>query len=143
MVALDSRGGHLWTRRGVLGGVNVSSHKAELRALLEALKVCSGTVRIHVNNQAVVDGVRGGKEMCTYAKATDADLWRAVWDELDIVRARGSVDVLKVKAHTTWLDVVAQAHLAERPVWQLARRQCSKSVCAVFREPDACKELQR
>ena len=106
VVALDSRGRHLWTRRGVLGGINVSSHRAELRALLEALKVCPGTVRIHVDNQAVVDGVHGSREMCTSAKATDADLWRVVWDELDIVRARGTVEVLKVKAHTTWLDIL-------------------------------------
>ena len=106
VVALDKGGRHLWTRRGVLGGVNVSSHRAELRALLEAIRVGTVPLRIHVDNQSVVDGIASGRESCTSSKAADADLWRVVWDELEVARARGCVDVLKVKAHTTWLDVL-------------------------------------
>ena len=62
MVALDNRGRHLWTRRGVLGGVNVSSHGAELVALLEAIKVCTVPSRIHVDNKSVADGISNGRE---------------------------------------------------------------------------------
>ena len=106
MVALDNRGKHLWTKRGALGGVNVSNHRAELQAPLVAVKGCTVPVRIHVDNKSVVDGITIGREECTSSRAADADLWRVVWDELDASRARGKVEVVKVKAHTTWLDAL-------------------------------------
>ena len=106
VVAHSHEGKHVWTRRGVLGWVNVSNHRAELRALLEALRVGTPPLRIHVDNQSVVDGVSSSREACTSSTAADADLWHRVWEELEVARAKGSVEVLKVKAHTGWLDVL-------------------------------------
>ena len=100
VVALDEWGQHSWTKRGVLGGLNISSHRAELRALLEALRCAAPT--IHVDNQSVVDGVAEGRQWCTSAGSSDADLWRVVWEELEEARSRGEVGVAWVKAHTRW-----------------------------------------
>ena len=108
VVALDSAGRWKWTRRGTLGGLNITSFRAELRALLEALKVAEPLVRIHTDNQAVVDGVSSGKVWCTRAKAVGADLWRCIWDKLDALRTEGAVTVMKVKAHTGWRELLSR-----------------------------------
>ena len=106
IVALDSNGRHLWTKRGILGGVNVSSHRAELRALLEVLKCAAPPLRIHIDNKGVIDGTEEGREWCTSSKTADSDLWREVWDHLERVRLGGTVEFLKVKAHTGWAELL-------------------------------------
>ena len=106
VVALDSAARHAWTRRGTLGGVNISSHRAELRALLAALSWATPPVRIHVDNKDVVDGVSNGRDQCVSSKTADADLWRLVWDKLEDVKLAGKVRVVKVKAHTGWHDLL-------------------------------------
>ena len=107
VVALDAHGRWLWTRRGTLGGPNVSSFRAELQALLEALKMAVPPVRIHTDNQNVVDGVLRGKLWSTRAKAAGADLWRSVFDKLEELKDQGEVSVVKVKAHTSWWDLLS------------------------------------
>ena len=106
VVALDSQGKWRWTKFGAIGGPNVSSHRAELRAIHEALKVAEPPLRIHTDNQPVVDGCRHGRAWCTSSRAADADLWRTVWDLLEESRAKGTVDIVKVKAHTGWAELL-------------------------------------
>ena len=105
-VSVDDCGRWRWTKFGTVGGPNVSSHRAELRAVAETLKVAQPPLHIHTDNQAVVDGVRQGRDSCVHSKAVDADLWRSVWDLLDTARKKGDVQVSKVKAHTGWLDLL-------------------------------------
>ena len=107
-VVLDERGRHLWTKRGILGGVNVSSHRAELRAVMETLRVAKPPLRVHIDNQSVLDGLLQDREWCTSSSAADADLWREVWDLLVPLQASGSVDFHKVKAHTGWLELLSR-----------------------------------
>ena len=41
-------------------------------------------------------------------KAAGADLWRRVFARLEELRGQGEVAVVKVKAHTGWLDLVSR-----------------------------------
>ena len=61
-VVLDGDGGWLWTAKGTLGGPNCSSIRAELKAWLEDLRMAVPPVTFHIDNQAVVDGVRKGEK---------------------------------------------------------------------------------
>ena len=106
VVSLDTAGRWRWTRYGTLGGPNVSSHRAELRALAEALRLAVPPLRVHTDNQDVVDGVACGRAWCTSSRSADADLWREVWDLLDLKRAIGEVFVVKVRAHTGWKELL-------------------------------------
>ena len=74
--------------------------------MYEALQTAAPPVKIHVDNQAVLDGVELGRAWCTSSRAAEADLWRSVWDQLDQVRAIGPVEFKKVKAHTSWMDLL-------------------------------------
>ena len=94
----------MWTKRGTLGGLNVSSFRAELQALYEVLKIAVPPVRIHTDNQDVVDGVSRGRKWCTRASTVGADLWRCIFDKLEELRDEGEVVVVKVKAHIGWWD---------------------------------------
>ena len=84
----------------------MSSYRAELGAVYEALQTAAPPVKIHVDNQAVLDGVELGRAWCTSSRVAEADLWRSVWDQLDQVRAIGPVEFKKVKAHTSWMDLL-------------------------------------
>ena len=85
----------------------MSSFRAKLRALLEVLRMAVPPLRIHTDNKSVVDGVKAGRRWCTRAKAKGADLWRLVFDRLEELEEQGEVAVLKVKAHTSWFDVLS------------------------------------
>ena len=103
-VVLDEEGRWQWTARGTLAGPNCSSFRAELKALLEALRVTVGPVKIFIDNKAVVQGVKKGEDWCTSSRSSGADLWRQVWRYLN--ELEGNVEVVKVKAHSKWWDVV-------------------------------------
>ena len=108
VVAVDGAGRWLWTKWGTLGGLNVNSFRAELQAILEVLQIAVPPVRIHTDNQDVVDGVQRGRGWCTRAKAAGADLWRKVFDRLEELASKGQVSVIKVKAHTSWVDLLSR-----------------------------------
>ena len=63
-----------------------------------------GPVKIFIDNKAVVQGVKKGEDWCTSSRSSGADLWRQVWRYLN--ELEGSVEVVKVKAHSKWWDVV-------------------------------------
>ena len=93
-----------WVLRGICGEPHASIGRAELQAVLQVLKVAAGTATVMVDNAFVVQGFREGKEWCTCSATEGADLWREVWALLE---GRGNaVTVKKVKAHTSWADVI-------------------------------------
>ena len=141
-VALDNRGRWLWTKFGAVGGPNVSSHRAELKAIHEALKCTQPPLRIHTDNQAVVDGCRQGRAWCVRSRAADADLWRLVWDLLNAAREKGEVHIVKVKAHTGWEELLQRKispkdqygnWLADAAAKEAAARSEKQAPAALFR----------
>ena len=104
-VVLDDEGKWLWTAKGTFAGPNCSSFRAELNALLEALRATMPPVTIYVDNKAVVDGVQRGERWCTASGSSGADLWREIWGYLRELKGQ-EVQVVKVKAHTSWWDVL-------------------------------------
>ena len=106
-VVVDSEGRWRWTAKGTVAGLDCSSFRAELQALLEVLRVTVPPLTIYVDNQAVVDGVNKGEEWCTRSGASCAVLWKKVWAILKDLEGQ-EVVVQKVKAHTTWIQVLAR-----------------------------------
>ena len=78
--------------------------RAELRALVEILRITVGPLDIFVDNAEVVEGVQRGRAWGCNPKRDGADLWRQVWDRLDEIGP--GVRVCKVKAHLTFQDVL-------------------------------------
>ena len=107
-VVLGEDGRWRWTAKGTVDGPDASSFRAELKALLEVLRVAVPPIRIFVDNKGVVDGVKKGEKWCTHSKSACADLWRKVWFLLNELEGQ-EVHVLKIKAHTTWWDVICGA----------------------------------
>ena len=70
--------------------------RAELHAVLAALRVAHGPVRIHTDSQAVVDGFRNGRAWCIRPQRDGADLWIHIWR---ILKEIGGCQIVKVKAH--------------------------------------------
>ena len=62
-------------------------------------------VRFHVDNKAVVDGFNKGEKWCTSSASNGADLWRKIWAIVREMEGQ-EVEVVKVKAHTDWWDVI-------------------------------------
>ena len=48
---------------------------AELTAFLCVLRKVSGPIKVHVDNEGVIDGLRKGEKECNKPRAGDADLW--------------------------------------------------------------------
>ena len=93
-----------WATYGVCGELDPSILRAELRAVLEALRVAVPPLVIHTDNAEVVSGVQMGRELACQAAREGADLWRLVWQMLEDIGP--GVEVRKVKAHTTEHDVL-------------------------------------
>ena len=137
----------MWTKRGILGGVNVSSHRAELRAVLEVLRVAAPPLRVHIDNQTVLDGLEEGREQCTTSRAADADLWRKVWDVLSPLQAAGSISFHKVKAHTGWLELLNRSmspkHQFGNWLADIAAKECAKQSEALASSAPFEKEVKK
>ncbi len=103
-VGLGEDGRVAWTLSGSCNEPFASSFRAEQRALLETLRIAAPPLRVHCDNQMVVDGVAKGRKWCLNPRREGASLWRDIWRALDDVG--GGVEVVKVKAHTSWRDVL-------------------------------------
>ncbi len=88
----------LWALHGTCPDVQPSVVRAELKAVLEALRVAVPPLRLHVDNLEVVIGFQLGEDWCVNPRRDGAELWRAIWGYMRDIG--GGVDVLKVKAHT-------------------------------------------
>ena len=49
--------------------------RAELTAFLCLLKKVIGPIKVHVDNEALIDGLRKGEKECIKPRAGDADFW--------------------------------------------------------------------
>ena len=103
-VAASKEGKVLWRMGGTCGEPHASILRAELKAVLEVLKIASAPVRIHVDNATVVKGFKEGKVWCTQSRRDGADIWRDIWMRMRDIGE--GVEVVKVRAHTTWWDVI-------------------------------------
>ena len=76
--------------------------RVELAAFLCLLKKVIGTIKVHVDNKGIIDGLLRGERRCIDPKAGDADLWIKIWEELHSLAARDIVvEVEHVEAHRT------------------------------------------
>ncbi len=129
-----------WSLGGTCQDWHPTVLRAELRGVLEALRRAAPPIRLHVDCQAVIDGVAQGREYCTSAKREGADLWRRIWPLIeDIGLSPGALTFVKVKAHCTLADVRegrltlmewagnAAADKAAKRGCQLARQLCPNS----------------
>ena len=103
-VCYDAHGEARWVLRGICGGPHANIVEAELRAVLEVLRVTVGPVTIMVDNAYVVEGFQKGSAWTTRAGAESAGTWRLVWQKMSEVGEW--VTVHKVKAHTSWWEVM-------------------------------------
>ncbi len=103
-VCIDEKGDTQWVLKGVCGEPHASIARAELRAVLETLAVAAPPLTIYSDSAFVVDGFAKGKSWCTRAGGEAADLWRLAWHRMEDIG--GGVDIKKVKAHATWIDVL-------------------------------------
>ena len=105
-VVMSEEGEWLWTAKGTVAGPDCSSFRAELKALFAVLHVAVPPLTVLVDNKAVVDGVKHGEKWCTNSKAAYADLRGQVWRILNELEGQG-IAVVKVRAHTSWWDVLS------------------------------------
>ncbi len=103
-VCINEKGDILWVMKGVCGEPNASIARAELRAVLETLAVAAPPLTIYSDSAFVVDGFAKGKSWCTRAGGEAADLWRLAWHRMEDIG--GGVEIRKVRAHATWIDVL-------------------------------------
>ena len=84
-------------------------------------------LRIHVDNAQVVQGFRMGRPWCVRSRSYGADLWREVWDKYEDVG--GGIEVVKVKAHTSWWEVLAgRISARDRAGNDLADKEAKKAL---------------
>ena len=63
--------------------------RAELTAFLCLLKRVNGPVRVLVDNNGNIDGLRRGESKCIKPRAGDADFCIKIWEELHDLAGRG------------------------------------------------------
>ncbi len=103
-VCYNDDGEQQWVMRGICGEPHASIARAELRAVLEVLAVAAPPLVVYSDSAFVVDGFTKGEKWTTRAAGEAADLWRIAWRRMDDIG--GGIEVKKVKAHTTWVDVL-------------------------------------
>ncbi len=103
-VALDDEGNELWTLSGVCAEPHASIFRAELRAVIETLRIAVPPLCIHVDNAQVIRGFQEGRQWSTAAGREAADMWREFWRLIEDIGE--GVDIVKVAAHSTWWQVL-------------------------------------
>ena len=103
-VSLGKEGCWIWTMSGTVEEEHSTSYRAELKAVLEVLRIAVPPLTIFCDNLEVVKGRRRGREWCTAAKTDCADVWRDIWFYLDDLGE--GVAIAWVKGHTSWFDVL-------------------------------------
>ena len=103
-VLLNKEGGWIWTMSGTIEEEHSTSYRAELKAVLEVLRIAVPPLTIYCDNLEVVKGRRKGKAWCTAAKKDCADVWRDIWFYLEDLGEE--VKIEWVKSHTSWFDVL-------------------------------------
>ncbi len=105
VVSLNADNSVEWALHGTLSERFPTVVRAELRAVLEALRRTAGPINIHTDSQEVVDGFTIGETWSTAPRRSGASIWRQIWP---LIRELGEeVQILKVKRHTDIDDVSA------------------------------------
>ena len=82
--------------------VQRTTKRAELTTFLCLLRQVIETIKVHVDNKGIIDGLWRGERKCISPKAGDADLWIEIWEQLQCLAAEDIVvEVAHVKAHRT------------------------------------------
>ena len=86
--------------------VQRTTRRAELTAFLCLLRKVCGPIKIHVDNNGIIHGLRKGEKVCIKPRAGDADLWIKIWEESTRVCCRPArtalcPDVMTVHSDTT------------------------------------------
>ena len=81
--------------------VQPTMKRAELTAFLCLLKKVIGPIKVQVDNQGTIDGLRKGEKECIKPRAGDAGLWKTVGKLHVLVERSILVEVEHVKAHRT------------------------------------------
>ena len=111
-VCYNEEGKPLWALRGVCGEPHPSINRAELMAVIAVMRLSAGAVRIKSDSDFVVGGFKKGKTVTTGSGHEAADLWREAWALKEEIEGgtegeeERRIAVEKVKAHTTWAEVV-------------------------------------
>ena len=123
----------LWTAGGICGEPHASILRAELRAVLETLKIAVAPLCIHVDNAAVVQGFEEGPAWGCESVRDGADLWRDIWECMRDVGE--GVRVVKVKAHTSWWDVLfGRISARDRGGNDIADKEAKKALKEALRQ---------
>ncbi len=138
-VCMDDENRVTWVLRGVCGEPHASIFRAELKAVLETLRVASPPLIIIVDNSEVVRGFTLGEAWCTRSGADGADIWRDVWHRWKDIG--GGVTIAKVKAHTTALDVIKGIVTWEDREGNAAADKAAKEALAVAKRDSPAEQF--
>ena len=76
--------------------------RAELYAVLMAMRNCTPPLRVHTDCALILRGVEAGCKWCCHSLRPHADMWRAIWDKInDIGLGSDGVSFYKIAAHVT------------------------------------------
>ncbi len=92
-----------WAMHGTCAEDYPSVVRAELQAVLQALRLALPPLCLHIDNAEVVEGLQRGREWCTAPNRDGAEVWQRIWFYLD--ELGGGVTHRKVKAHTAVEDI--------------------------------------
>ncbi len=92
-----------WAMHGTCAEDYPSVIRAELKAVLQALRVALPPLCLHIDNAEVVEGLGRGREWCVAPNRDGAEVWQSIWYYLDEIG--GGVTHRKVKAHTAIEDI--------------------------------------
>ena len=104
VVVMEDRGQWRWTLYGTVGGSFVDSYVAELKAILEAVRIAIPPITIYTDNAELLRDSAKGKAWCVAAKTRGASMWRDIWRYMEELGL--GLRLEKVKAHTSWNDVL-------------------------------------
>ena len=92
-------------------GVQRTVKRAELTAFLCLLKKVIGSIKVHVDNKGIIDGLWRGERKCINPKAGDADLWIKISEKLHLLTSKEILmEAEHVKAHRTEKDKKEMSH---------------------------------
>ena len=83
----------------------MDSYLAELKAILEALRMAVPPLTIYTDNAQALNDRGKGKEHCVSARTRGAAMWRDVWFYIEQIG--DGLKLEKGKAHTTWHEVLS------------------------------------